>query len=187
MKASELEAIDLAVPPVGEWVVWDPDEAERSPDLVAAVRRFVPVDCETGREAANFLIDRSLDNDPSTKTWLLLVDGEVEGFFACCNGSVRIEREHSRLLKVPHRRTLPAFIVAWIARRGGGPVGGEHLMLKAIGVAREQRRNVGSVVLALDPGDDQVARLWIEKYGFRRCLPEDDLSSGSTRLFLPID
>ncbi len=187
MRSPKLEAIDLSAPPVGEWVIWDPAEAERSPDLLEAVRRFEGLDCETGEEAANFLIDRALDNDPSTKTWLLVVDDEIEGYFACCNGSVRLGRQQSRMLRTPHRRTLPAFIVAWIARRRGGAVGGEHLMLKAIGVAREQRRQVGSVVLALDPGSEEAARIWVEDYGFERCLPDEDDEAALARLFLRID
>jgi hypothetical protein len=183
----KLQTVDLSPLPLGEWVIWDPAEAERSPELVDAVARFQSMDCETGRKATRFLREDAVTNDGSTKTYLLIVDGEIEGFFACCNGSVRLHKEQSRALLVPHRETLPAFIVAWIARRRGGSVGGEHLMLKAIAVARQQRGHVGCVVLALDPGDANVARLWREKYGFEPCEREAAGEEGLERLWLRID
>lgn len=173
--------------PVGEWVKWTPEEAERSPDLCAAVSRFDAVDTAMGEDAAAFLRDRALDNDGSTKTYLLVVEGEVEGFFSCCNGSVHLSQRQSRKLRVPHRKTLPAFVVAWIARRRGGSLGGAHLVLKAISVARQQRAHVGCVVLALDPGDPAVARLWRERYEFEPCEPDDDHEEGLERLWLRID
>jgi len=160
-----------AVPEVpGELLLWTPEEADAHPWLVGAVAAFESVDTDAGREAARWLQEDALDNDGSTKTYLIVDDGVVEGFFACCTGSVRITEAEAEGIGVDHHPELPAFLVAWVARRRDGALTGEALMLAAYGLARYLSESVGLVAFALDPLDEGIAVVWeAPPYGLRRC------------------
>jgi hypothetical protein len=178
----------LELEPIGTWAPWTPEVANQRPDLVEAVQGFQPLDHPAGQDAARWLRERALANDGSTKTYLLEHEGCVQGYFACCAGTVTLTRKDSRGLDVPYRRQLPAFILAWVARHAEGSVPGIHLVVTAYGLARDLAQSLGRVAFALDPRDKRVARLWQdEPYGFQQCVTDpDDRTDRPPRLWLPL-
>lgn len=173
------------VDPVGSWMKWTPERAAKRTDLVEAVERFEPVDHPAGHEAAKWLREEALDNDPSTKTYLLFEGRDIQGFFACCSCEVRLSEQDAVGLRVPHYSRLPAFLVAWVARSCHSEAPGLHLMLTAYGLARSLAEDMGMVALALDPMDEAVAKVWeAEPYSFQRCIETG--GKRPPRLWLPI-
>lgn len=175
------------IPPItGELKLWTPKVAHAEPELLEAVAAFGSVDTAAGREASRWLREKALPNDPSTRTYLIVDEGQVEGFFACCAGTIRITQTEAADLGVAHYPELPAFLLAWIARRGDGSVTGEALMLAAYGLARWLSQSVGMVAFALDPLDDKVAAVWeAPPYGLQRCKPPKGRSR-PPRLYAPL-
>jgi hypothetical protein len=184
-KAPLLTVVTEEAKVVGEWEIWTPDRAARRPDLAEAVERFEPLNHPAGEAAARWLREDSLTNDPSTKTYLSVVDAEVHGFFACCAGTVALSQVDASDLAVPHRQHLPAFVLAWVARRRGGVVPGLQLVATAYGLARDLASSLGMVAFVLDPMDDQVARIWQdEPYAFREA--KTGKGDRPARLWLPL-
>jgi hypothetical protein len=164
------------------WQLWTPAAAEENEGLHEAVERFQPLDHAAGHAAARWLKDESLDNDPSTRTHLLLADERVEGFFACSMTTVAISRRVLRAEAMPARReTVPAVLLAWIARHADSRIDGRDIVAVAYGLARHASANVGAVAFVLDPHDDPTADMWMSaRYGFRRSKGE------GKRLWLPL-
>jgi hypothetical protein len=182
--ATALDDVPAALP--GEILLWTPATAAERAAAPAAVQGFESLDTSAGRAAAAWLRDEALENDPATKTYLVFSEGRVEGFFACCGGAVLLTVEDAAGLRVPHYEDLPAWILAWIARRRDGTVSGLQLMLTAYGLAREHARSLGLVALALDPLDDDVAALWRKApYSFQTCIPKR--RGRRARLWLPLE
>lgn len=181
-----LETVEFE--PIGSWTLWTPENAERRPDLYDAVRQFEPVDHPAGHEAAEWLQEQALRNDGSTKTYVLEHQDRLQGYFSCCAGTVNLTRQDSKGLHIIHRRELPAFILAWVARHAESTVPGIHLMLTAYGLARDLAQSMGMVAFALDPRDHAVAKLWEgDPYGFQQCVTHrDETPRRPPRLWLPL-
>jgi hypothetical protein len=57
-----------------------------------------------------------------------------------------------------------------------------------VSVALEVRRLQATCVLALDPFDEEVAELWMDRYGFRAVAPPRDAESApSGRLWINLE
>ncbi len=164
-----------------EWIIWDASTAAARTDIVAAVEAFESIGTPAGNDAARWLRVDALANDGSTRTWLLLAEGRVEGYVALCAGQVDLAATDVAALGLPPGRPrLPAILLAWIARHRQSSVSGKELIDIAYGIAQRVSRQIGAVAFALDPGDDAVAEIWrAEPYGFRT-------ASRGKRLWLPI-
>lgn len=177
----------LKTDPRGRWVRWD-RSTKGDEELAQKVDEFEAVDVPAGVVAARWLREDALDNDGMTKTWLLVTDERVEGFIATCYGSVELTGGGRKRLPVPgrlHRSQAPAFLVCWVAKHRESPISGRQLMLTAVGLAREAKRNSGLVALAIDPHDDEVAAMWRGKpWHFQKCRDRKDGSQ--PRLYIPI-
>ena len=171
----------------GTWIRWDRDSRDYS-GLERKVAEFESLDKPAGIEAARWLREDAFENDGLTKTRVLVSDERVEGFIATCFGSVDLTEGGMRRLSVPRRlrrRRVPAFIVCWIARHRESDIPGTQLMLTAVALARDAKRNSGLAALALDPHDEEVAEMWRGgPWHFRKCRERGD--SRPTRLYLPI-
>jgi hypothetical protein len=171
------------------WVRWTPEKAHREPALGKAVEAFESVDNAAGRRCAEWLRSEALDNHPSTVTHLLVVDGEVHGYFALCSGHARLsQRDRERAVgdERAHGFTpvQPVAHVAWLAKRRHTHVSGLEIMARAAGVALEViDTGQGQIALSLNAFDDRTARMWRARYGFRRSQPLDGRVNLWRRLF----
>lgn len=184
LRKTQVGARDLLeLDPGGDWIIWTPERARIERDLHAMVQSFEPIPNAAGVACADWLKRQSLGNDNSTKTWLHVLDGRVDGFFACCGGNVQLADEAINELGVLHRPTVPAFVVAWIAKSALSAVPGIYLMNMAYAIAREAAAKMGLTVLALDARDAATAdRVWLrEPYAFRQA------KSPRARLWIPLD
>lgn len=170
----------------GKWVVLD-RESREDVDLGCKVEGFHSLSHPAGVEAARWLREDAFDNDPLTRTRVLVSDERVEGFIATCFGSVALTGGGRKRLSVPRRlqrQQVPAFILCWVARHRDSLVPGAQLMLTALGLAREAKRNSGLAVFALDPYDERVAKMWQgQPWHFRKARAQD---GRPPRLYLPL-
>ena len=171
----------------GRWTLLD-GESTADADLMRKVEEFESLSHPAGVESGRWLREDAIDNEPLTRTRVLLTDDRVEGFIATCFGSVILTGGGRRRLSVPRRlqrQQVPAFIVCWVARHRDGSIPGAQLMLTALGLAREAKRNSGLAVFALDPYDERVSTMWQEKpWHFRKSRARSD--GRPARLYLPL-
>lgn len=171
----------------GHWLRWDREHLGDG-DLAQKIAEFESLDKPAGREASRWLREDAFANDGLTKTRVLVSEERVEGFIATCFGSVDLTRGGEKRLGVPRRlqrRQVPAFIVCWVAKHRASEVPGAQLMLTAVALARDAKRNSGLAALALDPHDEEVAEMWRgAPWHFRKCRDRGD--SRPTRLYIPI-
>jgi len=144
-----------------------------------AVQAFRSLDVPAGQRAAWWLRTEALLNHPSTVTQLLVVQGQVEAFFALCSATVKLSERHrkpvvgaERVHRVPPSQ--PAAKIAWLAKRRGSYVSGHEILLNAVGTALEIiEYGQGQIVIALDPVDDATEHFWRSRYGFKTSQPAD--------------
>lgn len=171
----------------GIWRNWDHD-ADGDDELAEQVASFESLDHPAGVAAAEWLREDAYDNDGLTKTRLLVTDDRVEGFIATSFGTVELTEGGMKQLPVPRklrRRQAPALLLCWIARHRESQIPGAQLMLTAVALARQARRNSGLVALTLDPYDEGVSEMWqAAPWHFQRCRRRD--IDRPTRLYIPI-
>jgi hypothetical protein len=155
------------------WCRWTPHTAESRgfEDVTRAVKKFRSLDNPPGREATRWLKEEALANHPATVSWVLMGDGRIEGYFAVASTSVELKQSHRKALSSGQRdqRLTPtqgATLVAWLARHEEAELDGALLLKFALSVARRAAFWQGTVALALDPFDETLAKLWVERYEF---------------------
>jgi hypothetical protein len=177
----------LETDPRGTWRNWD-HEADDDHELASQVASFESLDNPAGIAASRWLREDAYENDGMSRTRLLVTDERVEGFIATSFGTVELTEGGMKQLPVPRklrRRQAPALLLCWIARHRDSQISGEQLMLTAVGLARQARRNSGLVALTLDPYDDEVSKMWqAAPWHFQKCRRRDN--DRPTRLYLPI-
>lgn len=153
-----------------EWRRLNRSALDADERLAAAVDSFVSIDTPLGHRAADWLEHDAVANDGSTRTYAALEGVRLSGYFALSAGEVRLRLRDVARLSLPPRSIQPAILLTWIARhrdaRGFGPT----LLVAAYGKARLVSQDVGAGVLAVDPGDEAVARYW-RSVGFRSSQP----------------
>lgn len=78
--------------------------------------------------------------------------------------------------------------MAWAAKAADAGIDGRVSIGHVVSVAMEVRRLQATCVLALDPFDEEVAELWMNRYGFRAVAPPRDAESEpSRRLWINLD
>ena len=172
------------------WYHWTPANAE-SPvygDIARGVAEFESLDTPAGQAATAWLKEDALPNHPSTITYLLVLGGRVEGYFALASSSVELTQRHRRQLKAgqkdyPLDPTQGATLVAWIAKHRDTVVSGRSLFVYAISIAQEAALLQGAVTFVLDPYDEETAERWAQNYGFKNARSP---RGGSPRLWIPL-
>lgn len=171
----------------GTWRNWDRG-ADCDEELASKVESFESLDHPAGVAAARWLREDAYDNDGLSKTRLLVTEERIEGFIATSFGIVELTDSGRRGLPVRRnlrRREAPAFLVCWVARHRDSEIPGTQLMLTAIALAREAKRNSGLVAFAVDPHDEEVSEMWQSApWHFRKCRSRED--GRPTRLYVPI-
>jgi hypothetical protein len=187
LKRSALLDSKLETDTRGTWVRLDHSTRDDE-ELLDKVNAFESLPNAAGVEAARWLREDAFDNDGLTKTRALVTDERVEGYIATCFGTVTLTDGGFRRLSQPkrlRRKTVPAFLLCWVARHVASDVEGMQLMLTALGLAREAKRISGLVAFALDPHDEEVSMMWQgERWHFRKCKASP--GDRPTRLYLPI-
>lgn len=157
------------------WCQWTPTTAgsRAFEDVAQAVEKFRSLDNPPGREATRWLKEEALPNHPSTVSYVLMRGDRIEGYIALASSSVELKQSHRKALSAGQRGhllspTQGASLIAWIARHGEAEIDGVLLLKFAISIARRAAFLQGAVALVLDPFDEKLARLWIERYGFVR-------------------
>jgi hypothetical protein len=113
----------------------------------------------------------------------LVIDHQVSGFYSLASAQVALRPQHRRSLGLDQSVvSVPAALVAWIAKDTRSEIDGADLLRHAAATARRAATLQASAVLVVDPYDDETALMWRERFGFR--------SSGETgalkRLWLPL-
>jgi hypothetical protein len=156
------------------WHQWTPENAEDAvyADIARGVEEFESLESPAGEAATAWLKEDALPNHPSTITYLLALDGRIEGYFALASSSLELTQSHRKQLKSGQKDylldpTQGASLVAWIARHRDAVVSGRSLFLYAISVAQDAARLQGAVAFVLDPYDEKTAAKWAANYGFK--------------------
>lgn len=165
-----------------DWIRWTPETAAE-PDLADAVASFEGVDVPAGRAAAEWLRERALANHGSTVTYLMVVGGRVEAFYAICSASVQMTMRHRKEVGAGPHPSQPASLIAWLSKARDSDVDGETILLHALGVAQAVLDLQGNKVVVLDPYDEATADLWAERHQFRKTKADE----GVTRLWHPLE
>jgi hypothetical protein len=174
------------------WCRWTPATAESRAfeDVARAVEKFKSLDTPPGREATRWLKEEALANHPATISYVLMRGGRIEGYFALASSSVELKQSHRKALSSGqhgHRLspTQGASLVAWLARHEDAEIDGALVLKFALSIARRVAFVQGTVALVLDPFDEQLAKLWIERYEF---MPSQTRVRGGRlrRLWIPL-
>jgi hypothetical protein len=141
--------------------------------LLDAVNNFESVPRPAGMAAATWLRERALDEYGSSVTYLMLLEGLVEAFYALSSAEVLLSgRDRKRMFAGVRANSYevlprqPASLIAWAAKRNGGCEGcGELILRHAFTSALEVAQSQGNIALVLDPYDEETAEMWM-KMGF---------------------
>jgi hypothetical protein len=180
MAADDVEAWrEAAVVALGaDWWSWIAlRERDAVPEeMLAAIREFDAGPHPAAVAAAEWLRTIALDSS-SARTWLLVGSHTVFAYCALASGSVPLTR----------RQREEVTLVAWVAKATEAEIDGRELVGHAASIAIEVRRLQATCVLALDPFDEDVRRLWMDRYGFREVAPPlESTSEASTRLWISL-
>lgn len=167
MKLSQLLSEQSSERSASQWVTLSPRTA--TPELLAAIDAFEPLNFPAGDAAAKFLKDEAVVNSSMSRTHLLVFEQRVEGFVSLCSGSVKLSKRSVRSLGLRTTiTTMPAIVLTWVARHRESSTTGFELVQTAFALARETAKNIGVAAFVLDPWDDKVATIWrSEPYPFR--------------------
>jgi len=179
-------ALQLLAGDAPSWVAARP-RPEMPRPLLGAIEQFTAVQSPAGEAATGWLREHALEQT-SARTWLYLGGGRVLGFCALASGQVALTRRQREEVGSGYRLT-PATLVAWLAKDHRADLRGVVLLRHADAIARRVALLQGNAVLALDAFDDDVERLWRQRYGFRAAAPplEHESAPARRRLWLPLD
>lgn len=166
------------------WVVLPADDGLIGPGLKRALSRFDAGPLPAARAAVEWLQQDAVAQFSTSRTHLLMVDGSLAGFYSLASAhAVLTQRQRKKAGVTRPAGEVPATMVTWIAKALDGPVDGDVLLLHAVATARRSRDAVASALLVVDAYDDETARMWRTRYGFR---PARSHGRGQ-RLWLPLD
>lgn len=171
------------------WYRWRPEFAESAAyaDIAEAVENFEPVDNNAGHAAAAWLKHSSLNDYPSTATWLAYYKQRIEGFFAICSAEITLyERQRKKHLSRRGRSRehrlhpqQPASLITWLGKHAKASLPGDSILSYAAHIATQVAELQGNIALVVDPYDDETAKFWRDRYGFRSANP-------GGRLWIPL-
>jgi len=173
--------------PDHEWVHVTSEQLDADPDLVAAIDRFEAPAVPAGQAAESWLKQRALQEVGHIATYILLLDGEVGGFYSLGMSELELRTSHRKGLEASHPRQ-GAVLILWLARAANADVNAEVILAHAVGMGQIGARRVGAAAIALDPYDAETERFWRERFGFRSSLTRRRDADGEERprLWLPL-
>lgn len=170
-----------------EWVHLTAEQLIADSALLAAIDRFEPPTGRAGDAAAAWLKERAVRETGHIATYVLLVGGEVAGFYSLGMAEIELRTQHRKRLSASHPRQ-GAVLILWLARAAGAEVDASAILRHAVGMAQIGARQVGAAVIAVDPFDAGAEAYWRERFGFRSSLTRQLGADGlrRSRLWLPL-
>lgn len=170
-----------------EWIHLTAEQLSADPELVRAVERFRAPAGRAGDSAAAWLKERALRETSHVATYVLLLAGEVAGFYSLGMSEVELRLRHREGIAASHPRQ-GAVLILWLARAANADVDGETIFRHAVGIAQIGSRRVGAAVLAVDPFDAAAETYWRQRFGFRASSTKTRDADGEkrSRLWLPL-
>jgi len=163
------------------WLTLPRADEEIPSELAVAITAFDAGERSAARAAAEWLKQDARRHYDTARTRLLVADGRVLGFYALASAQVRLtgdDREQS-FGGVDH--SIPAALIAWIAKAHEAGVDGGEILLHAAATARRAADQQATAVLVVDPYDDDTSEMWQQRFGFR-----SSAGRNSKRLWLPL-
>jgi hypothetical protein len=170
-----------------EWVHLSGEQLSADPVLARAIERFQAPAGRPGDAAAAWLKERALKETSHIATYLLLVEGEVAGFYSLGMSEVELRSQHRKGLTASHPRQ-GAVLILWLARAANAQVDAGAILRHAVGIAQIGSRSVGAAVIAVDPFDAATEEYWRDRFGFRASFTKRTDADGQerSRLWLPL-
>ncbi len=170
-----------------EWVHLTDEQLAADAELVEAIDRFQAPNLPAGEAAEHWLKESALREMDRVATYVLIHRGEVGAFYSLRMGEAELRTSHRESVGGSHPR-LGAVLIVWLARAREAHVNAGTILRHAVGLGQIAARNVGAVVIALDPYDAATERFWRERFGFRASLTRRRDASGEerARLWLPL-
>lgn len=170
-----------------EWVHLTAQQLSADPTLVRAIERFQAPAGRAGDAATAWLKGRALQETSHVATYVLLIEGEVAGFYSLGMSEVELRTQHRRVVSASHPRQ-GAVLILWLARAASARTVGVAIFRHAIGIAQIGARKVGAAVVAVDPYDAATEHYWRQHFGFRASLTKRRNADNEPRprLWLPL-
>lgn len=170
-----------------EWVHLTAEQLSADPALVRAIERFQAPPGRAGDAAAIWLKERAIKETSSIATYVLLIKGNVAGFYSLGMGEVELRSQHRKAIPASHPRQ-GAVVILWLARAARTSVDAAVVFRHAVGIAQLGSRKVGAAVVAVDPFDVATEDYWRQRFGFRASLTKRRDVDGKerSRLWLPL-
>lgn len=163
-----------------EWIHLTAEQLSADPALVRAIERFRAPPGNAGNAAASWLKERALRETSHIATYVLLIKGEVAGFYSLGMSEVELRTQQRRKLAASHPRQ-GAVLILWLARAAEADVEAATILRHAVGIAQIGSRRVGAAVIAVDPFDAATEDYWREHFGFRASLTKRLDADGAER------
>lgn len=153
------------------WIRWHPRVAEdpRNESLREAVESFEPPCNDAGEACAGWLKEHALEDWQYIATWVLYAQGLVHGFFALRSSSLNFTMEDGQKI------TVPCSQIEWLCKREGGKFHGRALIEHASGLALQVSQIQGNTLLIIEPYDERVAEILLERHKFFRSAEQGHL------------
>lgn len=167
------------------WIKLTP-EIPRLRALDEAIEAFDAGERAAAKAAARWLREESRDSARAARTYLLVARQRVLAFYAIASTTVALQQRHRRRIGLDPSSasvSVPAALVAWIAKSPGDQVSGAQVLRHTAATARLVDRLQATTVLVVDPFDEDTAKMWRGRFGFRRGAGEDGRRG---RLWLPL-
>lgn len=170
-----------------EWIHLTAEQLSADAALVRAIERFSAPPGRPGDAAASWLKERALRETSHIATYVLLIKGEVAGFYSLGMSEVELRSQQRQKLSASHPRQ-GAVLILWFARAAMADVDSATIFRHAVGIAQIGSRRVGAAVIAVDPFDSTTESYWRERFGFRASLTKRPDADGTqrSRLWLPL-
>lgn len=170
-----------------EWVHLTGAQLSADPELVHAIEHFQAPAGPPGDAAAAWLKERALKETSHIATYVLLIDGDVAGFYSLGMSEVELRSQHRKGMSASHPRQ-GAVLILWLARAAGANVDAATILRHAVGIAQIASRKVGAAVIAVDAFDAATEDYWRQRFGFRASLTKRADANGQqrSRLWLPL-
>lgn len=170
-----------------EWIHLTAEQLSADAALLAAIERFQAPPGRAGDAATAWLKEGAVRETSHIATYVLLVKGEVAGFYSLGMSEVKLRTQHRKPLSASHPRQ-GAVLVLWLARAVSAEVDAALILRHAVGIAQIGAHQVGAAVIAVDPFDAATETYWRERFGFRSSLTRQTDVDGAerARLWLPL-
>lgn len=170
-----------------EWIHLTAEQLSADSELLAAIERFQAPPGRAGDAATAWLKEKAVREKSHIATYVLLVRGEIAGFYSLGMSEVELRTQHRKGLSASHPRQ-GAVLILWLARAANAEVDAVVVLRHAVGMAQIGARHVGAAVIAVDPFDAATEMYWREHFGFRSSLTRqaDADDQQRSRLWLPL-